>query len=393
MPLTPNGKIDRKALPAPDMTRSDEGYVAPRTATEIAMAEIWADILKRDKVGIHDDFFALGGHSLLAVQLVSRLRHDCAITMAVRDLFVHPTLGALAAQIDNGKGENRHPNLVPIRAAGNRKPLFLIHPIGGEVQYAYDLVRHLDAELPVYGLAASGLSSGEVPQSSIKAMASTYLQAIREVQPTGPYSIAGWSLGGMISYEIAHQLSAAGQVVDFVGMIDTGNSQLLRVQLQIDQIGELDESRALLNWIVDQHPDIEASRHAAYGELIALAYGKNINAMVALCKREKIISDHIEMDAVKRILALYRAAARAAVNYQAPIMASATTTVSLFAADRPAEEDETLGWGSLLGERLQVMKIGGTHMTIVRPPHIAKLGAAISRTLSYCTSFGNGNDK
>ena len=92
MPLTPNGKVDRKALPPPDMTRSDAGYVAPRTADEQKMAEIWIAVLKLDKVGIHDNFFALGGHSLLATQLLSRICRAFATEVPLRAVFEAPTM-------------------------------------------------------------------------------------------------------------------------------------------------------------------------------------------------------------------------------------------------------------------------------------------------------------
>jgi thioesterase domain-containing protein len=256
-------------------------------------------------------------------------------------------------------------------------PLFLIHPIGGEVQYAFDLARCLDAELPVYGLAASGLAAGEVPDASIAAMASAYLQAMREVQPSGPYRVAGWSLGGIVAYEIAQQLDAAGETVDFLGMIDSGSSGLLRSQLSADRI---DEGHALLHWLADHQPELaDADLQPLFGELTRLAQRKEVDAMIALCQARKIFPTQVEVDMLKRILAVYRAGAGAALDYHAP---QPVTPVTLFTAERGTMEDATLGWGDLLGDQLQVRPIGGTHASIVRTPHVEKLGRAIFQAIA-----------
>ena len=370
LPVTPNGKLDRQALPAPDMTRGTAGYVAPETDIEVVLARIWADVLKLDKVGTHDNFFALGGNSLMAVQIVSRVCAIGSMQIAVRDLFTYPSLGELAAFVGARKPPVQHPNLVPVRTAGNLRPLFLIHPIGGEVQYAFELARHLPIEQPVYGLAATGLAAGERPDSSIPAMASAYLQALRQVQASGPYQLAGWSLGGLVAYEIAHQLLAAGETVDFVGLIDSGSSPLLRAQ------GEpFDEAGALLHWIADQHPDIAAATsHPLREELLSLAKRRDLDAMLAVCRAQQLLPAQVDMDLVKRLLAVYRAGSQAAVSYQAPPPA---TRVTLFAADRKASEDPTLGWADLLGAHLEVQPIGGTHASIVRSPHVERLASAI----------------
>jgi amino acid adenylation domain-containing protein len=376
LPLTVNGKVDRKALPMPDLTQSEAVHLAPRTPTEQIIADIWVDILRVKQVDVADDFFRLGGHSLLAVQLISQLRKRAAMNVELRHLFTHPTLGALAAFIDSSKPTSRYPNLVPIRSYGHSTPLFLIHPIGGEVQYAFDLARHMDADRPVYALAASGMAIGETPQASIVDMARVYLDAIRHVQSTGPYLLAGWSLGGMIAYEIAHQLLAMGETVNFVGMIDTGSSPYLRAQMRAENISGFDECRALMHWIVDLYPQgTDARQHPAYDELLALAEGGNLDAMIAVCQREAFLPEHLDMALVKRILAVYRAGAEAAAAYEAP---SVATNVNFFAADRNEGEDLTFGWSDLLGARLEATRIGGSHLSIVKSPCIEILARELS---------------
>jgi len=304
------------------------------------------------------------------------MRQFGMIETAVRDLFTYPTLEALAAFVDATNPSPRQRNLVPISTEGSMLPLFLIHPIGGEVQYAFDLARSLNPELPVYGLAASGLAAGEAPDTNIAAMASAYLQAMRGVQACGPYHLAGWSLGGIVAYEIAQQLVAAGETVDFLGMIDSGSSGLLRSQLSDNKI---DEGHALLRWIADQHPELaDADAHLVFGELTTLAQRKDVDAMIALCQARKILPAQVEMDMLKRILTVYRAGATAALDYQA---APPVTSVTLYTAELGAGEDATLGWGDLLGNQLQLRPIGGTHATIVRTPFVEKLGRAIFQAI------------
>jgi amino acid adenylation domain-containing protein len=377
MPLTSNGKVDRKALPAPEMAHDEVGYIAPGTATEKAIAEVWAEVLKVERVGVTDDFFELGGHSLLATQLVSQLRKRSVTDLELRDLFSYPTLGTLAAFVDSSKASDLHPNLVPIRPNGTSNPLFLIHAIGGGVQYAFDLAQHLDADQPVYALTASGLADGETPHASMAELATVYLDAIRQVQPSGPYYLAGWSLGGMIAYDIAQRLLTAGKAVHFVGMIDT-SSPSMRARLLAEHPIKSDECRALLTWITDVNHVADARLHPAFNELMALAGQGDIDAMFAVCKREALVPAHLDPGQVRRTLALYQASAKAADDYQAP---PAKAPVTFFAADRGEGDDLTLGWSDLLGKHMRVSRIGGSHLSIVQPPYIEKLAREIAGRL------------
>jgi thioesterase domain-containing protein len=256
--------------------------------------------------------------------------------------------------------------------------LFLVHPIGGEVQYAFDMARHLEPNLAIYGLAASGLAEGELPHASIAAMASIYLGAVRQVQSAGPYRLAGWSLGGMIAYEMARQLREAGETVNFIGMIDTGSPAYLREQAAVAGTIVFDECKALLNWIMDQHPNLADKETSERNELIALADAENLDAMIALCQQQKLLSAQIDPGQVKRILAVYRAGDVAANEYQPQAMA---VKVNLYTADRDGIGDATLGWDLTLGTSLRVTKIGGTHHSIVKAPHIERLANEISRDL------------
>jgi amino acid adenylation domain-containing protein len=375
MPLTSNGKVDRKALPAPEMVQDEAAHVAPRTPTEQRIAAVWADVLKVEKIGAMDDFFELGGHSLLATQLVSQLRKRQIAGIELRDLFAHSTLAALAAFVDASHGGGRHPNLVPIRTEGASVPLFLVHPIGGGVQYAFDLARQLDADQPVFGLAATGLGEGETPLDTIAGLASTYVDAIRQAQPKGPYQLAGWSLGGTIAYEMALRLTQAGEDVCFVGLIDTG-SPAMRRRVLAEHPVRSDACRGLLSWLLDLPGAVDdPRRHPAFAELMALAAQDDLTGMIALCRREALLPEHLDDGQVRRTVALYEATARAADSYRAPV---AGLPVTFFSAARGEGEDVSLGWRDLLGPTLDIVRIGGSHLSIVRPPLLDRLAREIA---------------
>ena len=224
LPLTPSGKVDRKALPEPDSGPAP-GFVAPRTAVEEVLAEIWAELLGIAHIGVHDNFFERGGHSLLAVLLMARIEKRLGKTLPLAALFSAPTLEALAALAETSGGhpagrKGRGP-LVAIKSATNRgteqAPFFCVHPVGGNVLCYLDLARHLAPDQPFYALQAP---DDRPHAKSVEEMAARYLAEVRRVQPQGPYRLGGWSMGGLIAFEMARQLAAEGQETELLALID-----------------------------------------------------------------------------------------------------------------------------------------------------------------------------
>ena len=225
LPLTSNGKIDRKALPPPDepLATTATEFVPPHDPLEHALARLWSKILKVERVGLHDNFFALGGHSLAAIRLVSQVQELTGTALPLATLFQAPTVAGLASFLRRDGWSPSWSCLVPIQEGGSRNPLFLVHAAHGHVLVYRQLAASLGPDQPVYGLQSEGLGGDGQFNSTIEQMASKYVSEIRRVQPHGPYSLGGYCLGGTIALEMAQQLTTSGEKVETVLLLDTYN--------------------------------------------------------------------------------------------------------------------------------------------------------------------------
>jgi len=221
-PLTPNGKVDRRALPAPMLRLNNDGARSPRTPQEDLLCNLFGDVLGVPQVDIHDNFFALGGHSLMATRLVSKVRAVLGIELQIRTLFEAPTVAELAKRIDlKASPESAFDRVLPLRSRGNQPPLFCTHPAGGLCWCYAGLMRELDPQRPIYGLQVSAVMHDEPFPASIEAMADDYVTAIRRIQSSGPYYLLGWSFGGVVAFEIACRLQQQGEQVASLTLMDS----------------------------------------------------------------------------------------------------------------------------------------------------------------------------
>ena len=199
---------------------------------ELQLAKLWRDIFGRP-VGVDDDFFEIGGDSVRAIDLMQRIENCFGRRVSPSEFFATPSIKGLATNLMNGTGRSWSP-LVPIQTNGRATPLFCVHPGGGDVWCYYDLSRALGTDQPCYGLMAKGCDGEAAPLACVKSMARSYLAAIRQQQPRGPYALAGWSFGGLVAFELACQLQREGEQVDLLAIIDAGivySFALLRVIL------------------------------------------------------------------------------------------------------------------------------------------------------------------
>jgi len=221
LPLTLNGKVDRRALPDPGSTEQQEHneYVAPRDETETVLCKLWGEILKIDRIGVDDDFFAIGGHSLLAAKLFSRLDEHFGRSLPLGVLFSAPTVRSLAEYYRPSVALKKDSVVVALRAGGTLRPVFAVPGVFGNVVGFADLARELGSEQPFYGLQSVGLDGAGAPLDSIEAMAKLYVNEIRSVQPYGPYAIIGACFGATVAYEMARHLLEVGEEVAFLGLL------------------------------------------------------------------------------------------------------------------------------------------------------------------------------
>ncbi|MBC7975902.1 MAG: amino acid adenylation domain-containing protein, partial [Myxococcales bacterium] len=369
-PVSAAGKVDRKALPAPDAEAyASRAYVSPQGEIEQGVAALWAELLNVERVGRHDSFFDLGGHSLLAVQMLVRLRELVDAEVALRELFAAPTLVELCAVAAHRTPLHLRSNLTPFRRAGGKRPVFFIHPGFGEIGYVSALLPGIDPEVPVYGLSAIGYLAGERPLETIEAMAAAYVAAIREVQAHGPYRIVGWCAGGNVGYEMAHQLLSAGERVEFLGFIDAPTS------------GPIDPSwlATVMNRLPDELPDELRAR------ITELHRAGDVRGMLVAAQSAGFLPVNLPLDVIERYVSVAHAVKTAKLRYVPPRLAVAITHYLA------AERDPVWGMDGWEQVAQQVVydEVPGDHMTMVQAPHARGLAGRISADLARASAAGD----
>jgi acyl-CoA synthetase (AMP-forming)/AMP-acid ligase II/thioesterase domain-containing protein/acyl carrier protein len=210
IPKGPTGKLQRIGLSGKLAAQLQSSYVAPRTSLEKDLARIWADVLRVERVGVHDNLFALGGDSLQVAQIWMRIERLLGEPLPVTTMLEAPTVAQLADILEERALPSSGDCVVALQRSGSRPPLFFVHGHNGQVPLAFGaLARHLGADQPFYGLQARGLFGGGEPRPMpLAEIAAHYVAAVREIQPRGPYFLAGWCYGGLVAYEMAQQLRA-----------------------------------------------------------------------------------------------------------------------------------------------------------------------------------------
>ena len=381
LPLGPAGKVDRRRLLESLPTRSEQaGAEAPRTRLEQIIADIWSQMLGRDQVGVHDDFFDLGGHSILAVQVVERIRaavggsRDVPLTA----IFQARTVADLSA-LYAGMSSQASP-LVPLRAAGKQPPLFCFHPAGGHVTGYRRLVAQLPRGFPVFGLQSRGLLDARQAADSIEAMADDYAEVIREQCPDGPYRLLGWSMGGEVALATAARLEALGGRVTFVGLVDTpwapgsdseeSGSDL--VDRMAAQLGAHPEHQALASLSGQDRAKLEQALAGMASEQ------ERLEAALKFAHDSGFLSRNVSVDILRiRAAALERASEWMREHQRQKIAAPLDIWC---AGDRLPDESLVESWGALTQAGAQVTSLAGDHLTIIESAELAAAaGIALSR--------------
>jgi enterobactin synthetase component F len=384
MPLTPNGKLDRKALPIPKWT-SRNTYVEPVTPDEKKLAALWQQILKVERVGLHDDFFDLGGDSLNAAEMAALFPAWFQTELELGTLFEAPTVGALSKVIERrGSSEYIEPLsvMLPLRKVAQR-PLFCIHPIIGVSMGFSALLPHIDPMIPVYGLQSRGLRGGGSLPSSIQEVAADYLVQIRHIQPEGPYRLIGRSLGGLLGHCIAEQMQEQGLQVELLAMID---SYLFRSRESARPRTEEEEVRTALNFLgIDLIPENIPGRLEELGEF--LLHSDNAH-VISMAKGLMTLSKEI-MKSDPRFIKNLTAVMFNNLNLARQYVPRKVDLDLLYfhAVETMGDLDDILdrsplAWRPFVGRGFQVHELACHHEAVLDPGPAAQIGSILQQRLS-----------
>uniref|UniRef100_UPI003B3A4085 amino acid adenylation domain-containing protein n=1 Tax=Longimicrobium sp. TaxID=2029185 RepID=UPI003B3A4085 len=372
LPLTANGKLDRRALPAPDGAAfARRGHEPPRTTTEQVLAEIWTEVLGVQRVGRRDHFFDLGGNSLLAVRLVSRAREAVNPAATVEDVFAHPTLYGLAARL-RGDATWFGTRAIPVRETGSERPLFVVHDAVGIVFYGQLLRPHLDAEIPMYALPGPLGDTEEL--GSMDDMVTRLVRMMTEVQPEGPYRLVGWSAGGVFAYAMAERLVRTGRAVQFLGLLDTSHPAILTGR---------DSPRARQFTVLDllaRDGGVAPATPEALRALKEETEGLGLPGFFAACKARRLLPETVTLARAEQVESRIALLKRSNVEY---VPGPLPFPVHLFTCDEAdAKGDPRLGWRDLPGGApFRLVRVPGMHHTMWKKGNVEVVGAAISRAI------------
>ncbi|HYJ79084.1 MAG TPA: amino acid adenylation domain-containing protein [Longimicrobiaceae bacterium] len=375
LPRTTSGKLDRRALPERDAGEADDRvpYVAPRNELEERLAGLWREVLEVERVGVYDDFFDLGGQSIAALRLLARVRDELGVAVPVAELLTGPTPEALARFITGRESAARLP-LVPLQTFGERPPLFLVHPAGGHVVCYRDLAYLLASDQPVYALQPRGIDDGEAPIAGLEAMAAHYVEAVRAFWPEGPYRVGGWSFGGVVAWEMARQLDAAGLEVDLLALFDTAPHTPEGMTINAGDPAEIvwQTVAGLAGHAAAARVDVDELRELT-GREQALAMLRKMD-LPALFPESNV-------DLVLALTAVRAANLQAQAAYRPrPYRGRLTYFRTAGSDDERGESPGLEFWGALAEGGATAHRVPGSHGTILQDPFVHELARVILAT-------------
>ncbi len=384
LPLTPNGKLDRKVLPALGAVEGG-GVVAPRNLLELALVQLWEEVLERGPVGVTDDFFELGGHSLLAVRLLALVRRRFGRDLALADLFRGATVERLAQLLQVGTGPvARHP-LVAVRPTGDEPPFFWVHPVGGNVLCYAELARSLGADMPFYAFQSPARDPGA--PSSIEAMAELYLGELLAAQPTGPYRLGGWSMGGLLAFEMAGRLVRQGHHVEMLALLDAYPTPAV--------VGDAPpERRDEAGWVMSFAEDLARTlgRSLPVPAERLREVEDSLGHLFGTLQEAGLLPAGLDLDEARHLYGIFRANAEALAAYRP---APYPGRIALVRADRgPAvrRHDLAQAWDLLAVGGIDIFDVAADHYEILRAPHVEAIARFLRQRLAAPEPALQGGD-
>jgi thioesterase domain-containing protein/aryl carrier-like protein len=334
-----------------------------RDAIELKLKQIWEDLLGHRPVGVHDNFFEIGGDSVLAMSLMALVIQETGSPISAAEIFRAPTISKLADTLRSELAPDNWTALVPIQPGGSRPPVYCVHPGGGNVLCYLQLSRLLGPEQPFYGLQAPGIDGVREPLSTVNEMAKEYVQAIRAAQPQGPYTLAGWSVGGVIAFEMAQQFHMLGEEVSNLAILDSGvlyTFGVLQAMFPQGQPGAL----AFLRQPTQQQVAEFRARSAP----------------------AKLVPEEADDKMAAQILGLFSGSVRAVIDYRPQPYDG---RIDLFQASKRLvrKQHQPLAEWSRVCDDVRLHDVAGSHLTMIHDPHVQGLAEKLGQVLSAaCTS-------
>jgi amino acid adenylation domain-containing protein len=374
LPRTPSGKIDRRTLleSLPEVAGADAGQVRPRDEVEEQLATIWEDLLQVRPIGVTDDFFDMGGHSLLAVRLAARIEEHFGRSLVLSDLLKGSTIEALAAQLREPVAERGRSLMVDLGARGPGLPLVLVHPIGGGVLCYGALARCLAGARDVIGIEAAGYETDEEPETGLVQMAARYVDALVGQRPQGPYLLGGWSMGGVVAFEMARQLAAARHEVPLVVLIDSAVPARPRVPRSFDV------HESVMDFAVDlaRTAGVDA---ASWLERLRGLDPESIfhRGFYQAIQRSEIVGE-IGPDRLRRLHDVFRANRLALDGYQPRAFSGRVVLIRAESRFNGHEAAAAGGWDALALGGVTTHHLPGDHYMIMQPPAVERLAEIVA---------------
>ena len=392
LPLTPNGKIDRRALSQLAVSSyqlSDKTFVAPRDALELQLVPIWENVLDVYPIGVQDNFFEMGGHSLSAVRLMAEIQQQFEQTLSVATLFQGATIEQLAKIIRQQTDYQVWSPLVAIQPHGSKPPFFCMPGSGGNVIYFHQLARHLGTEQPFYALQARGLDGESTPLTRVEDIASYYLEAIRRVQPQGPYLLGGHSFGALVAFEMAQQLQQRGQPVALLAILDLPALPPDRQPIELDW----DNARwmALIAHILETLSG--NSLDLSFKDFQPLNDTDAYQLLKERLERANLLPASADINQVRSIVQVIKADELAFLRYVPPV--GYPNPITLFKTGGSySDEFGTFGdildeldwgWGRLSTKPVEIIMVPGNHTTILTEPYVQVLADKLRKCLEQAS--------
>jgi amino acid adenylation domain-containing protein len=379
LPLTPNEKVDRKAMPIPDENRElEKTFVAPRDGTEQQLAKIWEKVLGVQPIGVADNFFELGGHSLLAVKLFSQIEKLFMKKLPLATLFRAPTIEQFAKLLGEENPSRAWSTMVDIQPKGSRPPMFWVHSLGGDGGGGFFYYRKL-AELLGPDQPSFGIRSPQEPFDRIEQMASFYIKEIREFQAHGPYFLGGFCFGGNVAYEMAQQLTAAGEEVALLVLLESSPPNVHHRQ----QTWSATNARHSLENLVENVKGFVQTSPEERKEFIKKKGRKLKEKLQARIGHSEKPRENLRLDDVLDLTNYPRDYVKYAQTHWQALLhyhpKPYSGHIHLFRARKQglSNFNHNLGWDKLVDDRVIVNIIPGTHETMLQEPNVQNLAGIL----------------